>query len=79
MGRELPHPILSRGKGGSAHLLHREARVERHLCREDYKDIYVTTAGGDNKAENGPGAGSLFRLRTGIRGVPEFFSRIEEQ
>jgi D-xylono/L-arabinono-1,4-lactonase len=44
----------------------------------DYKDIYVTTAGGDNKAENGPSAGSVFRLRTGIRGVAEYFSRIQE-
>jgi D-xylonolactonase len=44
---------------------------------EDLKDIYVTTAGGDNKAENGPGAGALFRLRLGIKGMPEFYSRIQ--
>ena len=44
---------------------------------EDLTDIYVTTAGGGNKAENGPGAGALFRLRLGIRGIPEFFSRIQ--
>ena len=43
---------------------------------EDYSDIYVTTAGGNNKREEGPGAGALFRLRLGIRGVPEFPSRI---
>lgn len=43
---------------------------------EDYTDIYVTTAGGHNKAENGPGAGALFRLNLGIRGVPEFLSRV---
>jgi sugar lactone lactonase YvrE len=42
----------------------------------DYKDIYVTTAGGDNRAEEGAGAGALFRLRLGIQGVPEFRSRI---
>lgn len=42
----------------------------------DYSDIYVTTAGGDDKAANGPGAGALFRLRLGIRGLPEFRSRI---
>ncbi len=42
----------------------------------DYQDMYVTTAGGDNKQENGPGAGALFRLRLGIHGVPEFPSRI---
>ncbi len=42
----------------------------------DYKDLYVTTAGGRNKAEEGPGAGALFRVRPGIRGVPEFRSHI---
>jgi sugar lactone lactonase YvrE len=42
----------------------------------DYMDMYVTTAGGDNKAENGPGAGALFRLRMGIQGLSEFPSRI---
>jgi len=46
---------------------------------EDYTDIYVTTAGGDNKKEEGAGAGALFRLRLGIQGVPEFFSRVRSQ
>jgi len=41
-----------------------------------YEDIYVTTAGGDNKKEEGHGAGALFRVRAGIKGRPEFFSRI---
>lgn len=44
---------------------------------DDSSDIYVTTAGGDNKAENGAGAGALFRLRCGVCGRPEFHSRIE--
>ena len=43
---------------------------------EDLTDIYVTTAGGHNKAKEGPGAGALFRLNLGIQGVLEFFSRI---
>ena len=43
---------------------------------EDYADLYVTTAGGDNKAEDGPGAGALFRLRPEVPGVPEFLSRV---
>lgn len=43
----------------------------------DLTDIYVTTAGGDDKAENGPGAGALFHLNLGIQGRPEFFSRVE--
>jgi sugar lactone lactonase YvrE len=41
------------------------------------QDLYVTTAlAGGSRAEEGPGAGALFRLRPGIRGVPEFFSRV---
>lgn len=43
---------------------------------DDLTDIYVTTAGGQNKAEEGPGAGGLFRLRLGIKGLPEFLSRV---
>ncbi len=43
----------------------------------DYTDLYVTTAGGDDKAANGPGAGALFRVRVGIQGRPEFCSRVE--
>ena len=43
---------------------------------DDYTDIYVTTAGGDNKPEEGDGAGALFRINLGIRGVEEFHSRV---
>jgi D-xylono/L-arabinono-1,4-lactonase len=43
---------------------------------EEFADLYVTTAGGQDKAENGPGAGCLYRLRPGVKGVPEFLSRI---
>jgi D-xylonolactonase len=42
----------------------------------DLMDLYVTTAGGDRKALDGEGAGGLFRLRPGVRGVPEFVSGI---
>jgi D-xylonolactonase len=42
----------------------------------DYADMYVTTAGGHQKEIDGPGAGALFRLRLGIKGVPEFYSRV---
>jgi D-xylono/L-arabinono-1,4-lactonase len=42
----------------------------------DYRDVYVTTAGGQNKPEEGDGAGALFRLRPGFVGRPEFLSRI---
>ena len=43
---------------------------------DDYTDIYVTTAGGQDKANNGSGAGALFRIRSGIKGKPEFLSKI---
>lgn len=43
----------------------------------DYTDIYVTTAGGDNKGQEGSGAGGLFHLNLGIVGRPEFFSKIK--
>ncbi len=43
---------------------------------EDLRDLYVTTAGGDNKKENGPGAGALYRVRPGVRGVAGFCSRV---
>jgi sugar lactone lactonase YvrE len=42
----------------------------------DYADLYVTTAGGDNRNEEGREAGALFRVRTAIRGVGEFRSRV---
>ena len=42
----------------------------------DYTDMYVTTAGGDHKDEDGAGAGALFRLNLGIQGAPEFLSRV---
>jgi sugar lactone lactonase YvrE len=43
---------------------------------DDYTDIYVTTAGGDNRAEEGEGAGAVFHLNLGIQGRPEFVSKI---
>lgn len=44
---------------------------------DELSDLYVTTALTDStKAEEGAGAGALFRLRLGMRGLPEFFSRI---
>jgi len=43
---------------------------------EDYREIYVTTAGGPHRETEGPGAGALFRLKLGIRGVPEYPSRL---
>ena len=42
----------------------------------DLQDMYVTTAGGDKRPYEGPGAGALFRVRPGVRGVPEFLSAV---
>ena len=42
----------------------------------DYTEMFITTAGGDDRATEGTGAGAIFRLNLGIQGVPEFFSRI---
>jgi sugar lactone lactonase YvrE len=43
---------------------------------DDWSDLCVTTAGGDQKETKGQGAGALYVLRPGGRGVPEFRSRI---
>ena len=43
----------------------------------DYDELYLTTAGGDNKPAEGAGAGALFRIDPGVRGVAEFRSRID--
>ncbi|MSP13782.1 MAG: SMP-30/gluconolactonase/LRE family protein [Chloroflexi bacterium] len=43
---------------------------------KDYTDMYVTTAGGYDKAENGETAGALYRVNVGIRGLPEFYSKV---
>ena len=38
----------------------------------DLDELYVTTAGGDDRVVEG----ALFRLRPGVRGLPEFRSRV---
>ncbi|MBW3632775.1 MAG: SMP-30/gluconolactonase/LRE family protein [Chloroflexi bacterium] len=42
----------------------------------DWRDVYVTCAGGPDKAAEGSGAGSLFRTRLGVAGRPTYRSRI---
>lgn len=42
----------------------------------DLQDLYVTTAGGQDRDANGALAGSLFHLRPGVRGRAEFRSRV---
>lgn len=43
---------------------------------EDYTDIYITTAAGDGSEDKGENAGSLFHMNCGVKGVPQFFSRL---
>ncbi len=42
----------------------------------DLTDMYVTTAGGDDRSFNGPQAGALYRIRGESQGMPEYRSRI---
>ncbi len=42
----------------------------------DYSELYVTTAGGNERSREGDGAGAIFYLQPGVKGVPEFTSRI---
>jgi D-xylonolactonase len=44
---------------------------------EGYGDLYVTTAGGEDRASEGPGAGALFRLSPEVPGRAPFRSRVE--
>jgi len=61
-----------------------ERRVELPVCKvssvtfggDDYMDIYITTAGGNKKAEEGSDAGALFKVNLSIKGLPEFRSRV---
>lgn len=43
---------------------------------DDLTDMYVTTAGGHDRQSNGPSAGALFKMNLGIKGAPEFLSRV---
>jgi D-xylonolactonase len=43
---------------------------------EDYSDLYVTSAARDESGPEARHAGDLFRIRPGVKGRPEFPSRI---
>ena len=43
---------------------------------EDLDELYVTTISSNDRETHGPGAGALFRLRPGVKGVTEFFSNV---
>jgi D-xylono/L-arabinono-1,4-lactonase len=68
--------FLSDGKIGSRIALPTPKVASLTFGGEDFSDIYITTAGGNNKQENGELAGALFRLKAKTPGIPEFFSRI---
>ena len=44
---------------------------------DDYEDIFVTSAGGDDLRINGSLAGATFKLNLQVKGKPEFRSKIE--
>lgn len=44
---------------------------------DEYATMFLTTAGGDDKSMNGMNAGALFAVDAGVKGVPEFRSRIQ--
>jgi D-xylonolactonase len=44
---------------------------------EDFSDLYITSAAYEGDGERNPEyAGALFRVRPGVKGKPEFASRI---
>jgi D-xylonolactonase len=43
---------------------------------DSYEDLFITTAGGNDRKRNGPSAGALLKIRPPVVGVPEFPSRI---
>lgn len=43
---------------------------------DNMDELYVTTISSNDREAHGPGAGALYRLRPGVKGVPEFFSRV---
>jgi sugar lactone lactonase YvrE len=44
---------------------------------EDYSELYVTTAGGQDRAKYGPEAGALFRVKATVTGIQPLLSRIQ--
>ena len=43
---------------------------------DDLSEMYVTSIGGDVRDEAGPDSGALFRLRPGVKGRLEHFTRV---
>lgn len=43
---------------------------------KDLDELYITSAGGNDKDDRGPHAGALFRIRPGVKGLPENRSRL---
>ena len=43
---------------------------------EHMDELYVTTISAGDREVHGPGAGALYRLCPRVKGVPEFFSKV---
>ena len=54
------------------------ARCVTSICfaGDRFSQMYVTTAGGEDRTANGPYAGALFRIKTDVGGAAEFVSRV---
>ena len=44
---------------------------------DDLQEMYITSAGGDDRANLGEYAGALFHCQPGVQGRPEYFSKIQ--
>jgi sugar lactone lactonase YvrE len=75
--------------GSSVVGLRKDGRIEKRIAVPtrkvtsitfggmDYTDIYITTAGGHTKDEDGPFAGGLFRMKALTPGLPEYLSSVQ--
>lgn len=43
---------------------------------QEYDELYITSAGGENRPHDGAYAGALFTIKTDVRGLPEYLSRV---
>ena len=70
--------LSERGSIAEKHVLPVSKVASLTFGGADLRDLYVATAGGDDKMANGALAGAIFRLKSPTRGVAENFSRIND-
>ena len=59
---------------------HIEAAMALNVCfaGENYNDMYINSAGYENKKLNGDLSGSLFKIKSFFLGKKEFLSKIKK-